>query len=90
MSNGAVKAITILFVGGLSWYAGLKFWQPLVIDQLRKDDNLRNDIYIRDTSDQPASWSDLKEKVRETLHPNVQDPKETQVKTDLVKETSEK
>ncbi|CUM54787.1 unnamed protein product [Debaryomyces tyrocola] len=70
MSSAGGKALTICLVAGLSWYTGVKFWQPLIIDRLQQDGNLRDDVYIRDTSDQPKSWSDLKEKVKTTLHPN--------------------
>lgn len=49
---------------------------------MEKDGNLRDDVYIHDTSDQPKSWLDLKEKVRTTLHPD--DPRNG--KAELVKE----
>lgn len=35
MSSLGAKALTVLFVGGMSWYAGLKFWQPLVMYEYR-------------------------------------------------------
>lgn len=31
MSSPGAKVLTILFVGGLSWYSGIKFWQPLIM-----------------------------------------------------------
>lgn len=30
-SNGAMKAVTVLLFGTVSWYAGIKFWQPIVM-----------------------------------------------------------
>ncbi|XXZ99364.1 40S ribosomal protein S29 [Meyerozyma guilliermondii] len=41
-------------------------------EQLQKDGNLRDDVYVPDTSDQPKSWQDLKTKVRTTLHPDLE------------------
>lgn len=42
-----------------------------ISEQLKKDGNLREDVYYKDYSDQPKSWQDLKDKVKETLHPGV-------------------
>lgn len=40
-------------------------------EQLQKDGNLREDVYVRDTSDQPKSWEDIKQGIRHTLHPDL-------------------
>lgn len=38
---------------------------------MRKDGNLRDDIVVDVTDDQPNSWQDVKDKLKETLHPDV-------------------
>ncbi|ODV80291.1 uncharacterized protein CANTADRAFT_34183, partial [Suhomyces tanzawaensis NRRL Y-17324] len=64
------KALTIVFVSVLSWYTGLKFWKPIVIEHLKQEDRLRKDIEIEyDENEQPKSWEDLRNKVKETLRP---------------------
>ncbi|CAH2353143.1 hypothetical protein CLIB1423_09S03730 [[Candida] railenensis] len=77
MSSPGAKAITVVFVGIVSWYGALKFWQPIVIEQLKKDGNLKEGIFVPE-DDQPKSWQDLKDKVNIALHPPNTDPKLTQ------------
>lgn len=38
------NAITVGIVGIISIYMGIKFFRPIVIERLRKDGNLRQDI----------------------------------------------
>ncbi|KAF5211090.1 hypothetical protein E0198_002382 [Clavispora lusitaniae] len=71
MSGRGGKALTLVAVGAIGWYTGVKFWQPIIVEQLKKDGNLRDDVYVKDYSDQPKSWQDVKDKVKETLHPGV-------------------
>ncbi|RLV92357.1 hypothetical protein JA1_003230 [Spathaspora sp. JA1] len=74
MSSSGGKAITILFVGAVSWYTGVKFWKPIVIESLEKRGLLRDDIDIGPVDrDQPTSWSDVVQKYKEFVHP----PKDT-------------
>lgn len=43
--NGfGLTAVIIASVAGV--YSGTKFFEPIIIDQLRKDGNLRNDIEV--------------------------------------------
>lgn len=44
-----------------------------VSEQLRKDGNLRDDIYIADADDQPKSWQDVRNSVNTLLHPETAD-----------------
>ncbi|ODV64985.1 hypothetical protein HYPBUDRAFT_114862 [Hyphopichia burtonii NRRL Y-1933] len=74
MSSPGAKAITVLAVIGVGWYTGVKFWQPLIIEQLRKDGNLRDDVYIHDTSDTPKSWEDVRAKWKSVVNPEKPDP----------------
>ncbi|CAK7896108.1 hypothetical protein CAAN1_03S01926 [[Candida] anglica] len=69
MSGNGGKILGYIFVGAMSWYGGMKFWQPIIIDQLRQDGNLREDVFIPDTSDQPTSWTDLQDKIKDAIHP---------------------
>ncbi|GME82973.1 unnamed protein product [Ambrosiozyma monospora] len=46
MSANFTKAISVMFFSGLGVYMGVKFFEPMVIEQLRKDGNLRSDIPI--------------------------------------------
>ncbi|KAG7194359.1 uncharacterized protein KQ657_004571 [Scheffersomyces spartinae] len=88
MSNAGYKAMGFLFIGGLSWYTGLKFWQPIVIEQLKKDHSLRDDVYINeDFDDQPKSWQDLKDKVAQALE-RPEPPQERQLNSRVALSTS--
>lgn len=31
MSGNGIKALSICLVGTVSWYAGIKFWKPLIV-----------------------------------------------------------
>lgn len=56
-------------------------------DQLKKDGNLRDDVYIQDTSDQPKSWEDLKKKVRNALHPDMDKKNERNSTNSLIEDS---
>ena len=45
MVNGH-RALSVLVFSGLGIYSGVKFFEPLVVEQLRKDGNLRSDIDV--------------------------------------------
>lgn len=71
MSGRGGKALTILAVSVLSWYSAVKFWKPIVVDQLKKDGALRTDIEIEvSEDDQPKSWEDLKHSFKSVIHPD--------------------
>ncbi|GME69857.1 unnamed protein product [[Candida] boidinii] len=40
------QLVTVILFSGIGVYTGVKFFEPLVIDQLRRDGNLRDDIKI--------------------------------------------
>lgn len=40
------KILGIFVFSGLGVYSGVKFFEPLIVEQLRKDGNLRSDIPI--------------------------------------------
>lgn len=42
MSSKGAKALTYIGMGVLSWYAGLKFWKPLVMYVPLRDPYYRN------------------------------------------------
>ncbi|SGZ54398.1 CIC11C00000003448 [Sungouiella intermedia] len=69
MSGRGGKALTVMAAVAISWYTGVKFWQPLVIEQLKKDGNLRDDIYVNDKDDLPKSWQDVKDRWKDVVHP---------------------
>lgn len=52
-------------------------------EQLKKDGNLRDDIYIREVDDQPSSWNDVKTTLKETLNPSLKDVPREELKDDL-------
>ncbi|KAK8440787.1 hypothetical protein ACI3LY_000932 [Candidozyma auris] len=83
MSGRGGKALTIIAIGAIGWYTGVKFWQPLIVEQLKKDGNLRDDIYIREVDDQPSSWNDVKTTLKETLNPSLKDVPREELKDDL-------
>ncbi|EGV66339.1 hypothetical protein CANTEDRAFT_117073 [Yamadazyma tenuis ATCC 10573] len=76
MSGNGIKALSFLLVGSISWYAGVKFWQPLIVEQLKKDGNLRTDVEIPEIETQPESWEDVKSSIRATIHPEVEAKKD--------------
>lgn len=84
MSGKGGKALTVMAAVAISWYTGVKFWQPLVMyvlngylphtlltlsEQLKEDGNLRTDIYVNDKDDLPKSWQDIKDKWKDAVHP---------------------
>jgi hypothetical protein len=46
MAISGHKLLSILVFSGLGVYSGVKFFEPLVVEQLRKDGNLRGDIEV--------------------------------------------
>ncbi|ODQ44474.1 hypothetical protein PICMEDRAFT_37314 [Pichia membranifaciens NRRL Y-2026] len=46
MGSNGHKLLTVLVFSGLGVYSGVKFFEPLVVEQLRKDGNLRADIDV--------------------------------------------
>lgn len=46
MGSSGHKLLTVLVFAGLGVYSGVKFFEPLVVEQLRKDGNLRSDIEV--------------------------------------------
>lgn len=67
------KIMTMLVVSGLGAYGGMKFFEPIIVEQLRKDGNLRTDIDIPEFDkngdkiingvDQSAEWDKFREKL---------------------------
>ncbi|CAI5755968.1 unnamed protein product [Candida verbasci] len=53
-----------------SWFFGINFWKPLIIEQLEKDGNLRSDMKVPDYSDQPKSWDDIRQKFESVIDPS--------------------
>jgi hypothetical protein len=45
------RLLSVLVFSGLGVYSGVKFFEPLIVEQLRKDGNLRSDIPIPDFDD---------------------------------------
>ncbi|EGW33884.1 uncharacterized protein SPAPADRAFT_148071 [Spathaspora passalidarum NRRL Y-27907] len=77
MSSNGAKVLAIVFAGAVSWYTGVKFWKPIVVESLEKRGMLRDDIDIGYVDrDQPESWKDVVDKYKEFVHPNAQDPNE--------------
>ncbi|KAF3990139.1 hypothetical protein FT663_01511 [Candidozyma haemuli var. vulneris] len=76
MSGRAGKAITVVAVGAIGWYTGVN-------EQLKKDGNLRDDVYVRDFDDQPKSWQDVRNTVKETLNPALKDVPREELEKDL-------
>ncbi|ODV83892.1 hypothetical protein CANARDRAFT_29621 [[Candida] arabinofermentans NRRL YB-2248] len=46
MAPSAHNIISVLVFSGIGVYTGVKFFEPIIIEQLRKDGNLRSDIEI--------------------------------------------
>ncbi|KAG7888282.1 hypothetical protein KL936_003494 [Ogataea polymorpha] len=46
MSMNVNKAVTMAVFAAAGVYMGMKFFEPIVIEQLRKDGNLRTDIDV--------------------------------------------
>ncbi|KAG7805763.1 hypothetical protein KL921_005295 [Ogataea angusta] len=46
MSMNVNKAVTMGVFAAAGVYMGMKFFEPIVIEQLRKDGNLRTDIEV--------------------------------------------
>jgi hypothetical protein len=46
MAISGHRLLSILVFSGLGVYSGVKFFEPLVVEQLRKDGNLRGDIEV--------------------------------------------
>ncbi|KAM9893840.1 hypothetical protein OXX79_009095 [Metschnikowia pulcherrima] len=70
MSARGGKAFSLVAVGAIGWYTGVKFWRPLIIEQLEKDNNLdKNVVPIEYKDDAPQSWDDVKSLWKTTLHP---------------------
>lgn len=46
MAINGHRLLTVVVFAGLGVYSGVKFFEPLVVEQLRKDGNLRSDIEI--------------------------------------------
>ncbi|CDK24938.1 unnamed protein product [Kuraishia capsulata CBS 1993] len=46
MSRFLQKSVPLILFAGVGVYTGVKFFEPLVINQLEKDGNLRTDIPV--------------------------------------------
>lgn len=46
------KMVTVLVACGVGVYTGMKFFEPLVIEQLKKEGKLRNDVTVPEYDDQ--------------------------------------
>lgn len=46
MAVNGHRLLSVLVFSGLGVYSGVKFFEPLVVEQLRKDGNLRGDIDV--------------------------------------------
>ncbi|TID18151.1 hypothetical protein CANINC_003892 [Pichia inconspicua] len=67
------KVLGVLVFSGLGVYSGVKFFEPLIVEQLRKDGNLRSDIPIPQFDengdkiingvDKSKEWKELHEKL---------------------------
>lgn len=64
-----------LVVGGVaiiaSWWFGVNFWKPLILEQLDKDGNLKDKYKSEVPKDEVASWSDLKQKWAAVVDPQL-------------------
>ncbi|KAK6453770.1 uncharacterized protein RJT20DRAFT_131198 [Scheffersomyces xylosifermentans] len=77
------KILTVVFVSVLSWYTGLKFWKPIVIEKLEEEGRLRKDIDLYyDKDEAPRDWEDLKMKVKTSLHPELKEKYEKEHATE--------
>lgn len=75
MGVNSHKLLGLLVFSGLGVYSGIKFFEPLVVEQLRKDGNLRSDIAIPefdkngdriiDGVDRSAEFDKLREKLEQ-------------------------
>lgn len=52
-------------------------------EQLRKDGNLRDDIYVHEYDDQPSSWKDIRETMQKVMDPKAAGESQSQLKEDL-------
>ncbi|RCK63496.1 Protein ECM19 [Candida viswanathii] len=74
MSSRGGKLVIASVAIVTSVYFGVNFWKPIVIEQLRKDGNLREDIKIdqaamEEEAQQPKSWSELRQKFEAVVDP---------------------
>ncbi|OBA19913.1 hypothetical protein METBIDRAFT_32938 [Metschnikowia bicuspidata var. bicuspidata NRRL YB-4993] len=70
MSGIGGKAFSIIAVGAIGWYTGVKFWRPLIIEQLEKDNNLDKGLVPPEyVDDAPKNWEDVKSLWKTSLHP---------------------
>lgn len=67
-----------------------------ISEQLKKDGNLREDLYVREFDDQPRSWQDVRNTLKRALNPSLKDAspetlreelRESEIRTDKVLET---
>lgn len=54
-----------------------------ISEQLKKDGNLRDDVYVSDYDDQPSSWQDVKDTLSRTLDPSLKDVPKGELQKDL-------
>ncbi|PSK39862.1 40S ribosomal protein S29 [Candidozyma pseudohaemuli] len=52
-------------------------------EQLKKDGNLKEGVYVRDYDDQPKSWQDVKDTLSKILDPALKDEPREELQKDL-------
>ncbi|KAI3402291.1 hypothetical protein KGF56_004861 [Candida oxycetoniae] len=86
--GGKVVVASVAIVA--SWYFGVNFWRPLIIEQLAKDGNLREDINIEKPMEEMKSWNDLRQKWNAVVDPTNNFSSEDKASLEQLKERLKK
>ncbi|KAK6203048.1 uncharacterized protein RJT21DRAFT_119180 [Scheffersomyces amazonensis] len=84
MSSKTFNAFTVILACGVSWYCGQNFWKPLIIEKLRENGALRQDIDIPNVDDNiPESIQDVKNQIRIALNLEDEAAKQQEMKNSV-------
>ncbi|KAI5957082.1 hypothetical protein KGF54_000010 [Candida jiufengensis] len=89
MSSRSGKVIVAGVAIAASWWFGINFWKPLVLEQLDKDGNLRKDYNYEKPEDELKNWNDLKQKWKAFENPEKNFSKDDKLSLEHLKERLE-
>ncbi|CAK9437417.1 uncharacterized protein LODBEIA_P17950 [Lodderomyces beijingensis] len=82
--GGKVAVASVAIVA--SWFFGVNFWKPLVVEQLEKDGNLRSDVHYEKPKVDIKSWADLRQKLEAVADPQKNFSEEDKASLEQLKE----